>query len=63
MKKEYVRVEKLGYKLAWLDFLIDWDIFRSIIKEMYDNRTELSGRPNNDEMVMMKMLVLKTLVV
>ncbi|WP_255590956.1 IS5 family transposase [Methanobacterium spitsbergense] len=27
---------------------------------MYDNRTELGGRPNNDEIVMMKMLVLQS---
>jgi len=28
--------------------------------EMYDNHTELGGRPNNNEIVMMKMLVLQS---
>jgi IS5 family transposase len=46
--------------LAEIDPLIDWEIFRPIIREMYDNHTERGGRPNNDEIVMMKMLVLQS---
>jgi hypothetical protein len=38
MKKEYARVEELGDKLALIDPLIDWEVFRLIIMEMYDNR-------------------------
>ena len=49
MKKEYARVEQLGDKLAEIDPLIDWQIFRPIIHNMYDNHTERGGRPNNDE--------------
>jgi IS5 family transposase len=60
MKKNYARVEKLGDKLAEIDPLIDWEFFRPIIRSMYDNRTELGGRPNNDEIVMFKMLVLQS---
>ena len=30
-----------------------------IIMEMYDNKSEKGGRPNNDEIVMMKMMVLQ----
>ena len=58
MKKEYARVELLGDKLAEIDPLIDWEVFRPILSEMYDNHTELGGRSNNNEIVMMKMLVL-----
>jgi len=60
MKNEYARVEQLDDKLAEIDPLIDWEFFRPIIRNMYDNRTELGGRPNNDEIVMFKMLVLKS---
>jgi len=60
MKKEYDRVRKLGDKLAEVEPLIDWEIFRPIIKNMYNNRTERGGRPNNDEIVMIKMLVLQS---
>ena len=59
MKKNYARVEQLGDKLAEIDPLIDWEVFRPIIRDMYDNRTERGGRPNNDEIVMIKMLVLQ----
>ena len=45
MKNEYARVEQLGGKLAEIDPLINWESFRSIIRSMYDNQTELGGRP------------------
>jgi IS5 family transposase len=60
MNKEYERVKQLGDKLAEVEPLIDWEVFRPIIREMYDNRTERGGRPNNDEVVMIKMLVLQS---
>jgi IS5 family transposase len=60
MKKEYALLEQLGDKLAEIDPLINWEVFRPIIREMYDNHTEQGGRPNNDEIVMMKMLVLQS---
>src|SRR5664280_1628682 len=60
MRKEYALLEQLGDKLAEIDPLIDWEVFRPIIKEMYDNHTEQGGRPNIDEIVMMKMLVLQS---
>ena len=60
LEKNYARVEELGDKLAEIDPLIDWEVFRPIIREMYENRTERGGRPNNDEIVMMKMLVLQS---
>ena len=59
LDKEYERVEKLGDKLAEIDPLIDWEAFRHIIHDMYDNRSGRGGRPNIDEIVMMKMLVLQ----
>ena len=60
MKKEYARVELLSDKLAEIEPLIDWEVFRPIVRDMYDNHTELGGMPNNDEIVMMKMLVLQS---
>jgi len=60
MNNEYARVERLGDKLAEINPLIDWEIFRPIIRKMYDNHTNRGGRPNNDEVVMVKMLVLQS---
>ncbi len=59
MKKNYACVEQLGDTLAEIYPLIDWEFFRPIIRSMYDNRTERGGRPNNDEIIMIKMLVLQ----
>ena len=59
LEKEYARLEELGDSLAEIDPLIDWEVFRPIIAEMYNNKTENGGRPNNDKIVMMKMMILQ----
>ncbi len=51
---------RAGDKLVDIDSLIDWEALRTMIREMYDNHTERGGRPDNDEIVMMKMLVSKS---
>ena len=59
LKEEYKHLEVLGDKLSEIDSLINWKPFRPIISGMYYNKTEAGGRPNNDEIVMLKMLVLQ----
>jgi IS5 family transposase len=51
MNKEYEKIKELGDRLAEIDPLIDWEVFRPIISEMYNNKSECGGRPNNDEVV------------
>jgi len=41
--------------------VIDWEKFRPIIGELYDNKSSKGGRPNIDEIVMVKGIVLQTL--
>ena len=53
------RVRKLGDRLAKIDPLIDWEAFRPIITLIYDNKGPKGGRPNVDEVVMVKLLVLQ----
>ena len=59
LNEEYRIVKKLGDKLAEIDALIDWEAFRPIVRGLYTNGTEKGGRPNTDEVVMVKMLVLQ----
>ena len=59
LKEEYKRLENLGDKLSEIESLIDWKPFRPMIDEMYNNKTELGGRPNNDAIVMLKMIILQ----
>ena len=42
-----------------IESVIDWEAFRLIVGEMYENRSERGGRPNIDEVLMVKLLVLQ----
>jgi len=55
----YRDIEKLGDRLAEAEPLIDWEAFRPIIQSLYTNQGPSGGRPNIDEVVMVKMLVLQ----
>jgi IS5 family transposase len=59
LKKAYERYQKLGDKLAQIEPLIDWEAFTPIIASLYNNKGPQGGRPNIDEVVMMKLLVLQ----
>ena len=59
INEEYAKVKRLGDRLADIEPLIDWEAFRLIIVDMFDNRSEKGGRPNIDEVVMIKMLVIQ----
>lgn len=58
LHQEYTKIAGLGNKLGKIRDIIDWERFRSIISEMYRDNKEIGGRPHNDEILMIKMLVL-----
>jgi IS5 family transposase len=57
-REEFERVKRLGDRLSEIEKLIDWEAFRPV-EDMYDNKTEKGGRPNNDEIMMIKVIVLQ----
>jgi len=59
LRAEYKKLEVLGDKLAAIEPMIDWEAFRPIISGWYINKTSKGGRPNVDEVLMIKMLVLQ----
>jgi IS5 family transposase len=59
LQQEYKKLAKLGDRLAKADQLVNWEAFRPIIKDLYRNDSKLGGRPNHDEVVMVKLLVLQ----
>ncbi|MCX6696135.1 MAG: IS5 family transposase [Methanoregula sp.] len=61
LQERYKRVVELGDKVAEFDTLIEWERFRPIIGDLYTNTTEQGGRPNIDEIVMVKLLVLQSM--
>jgi len=59
LRQAYENVKKNGDRLAEAEKQVDWEAFRPIIKPMYTNDTPRGGRPNTDEVVMVKLLVLQ----
>jgi len=59
LRKLYRETARDGDKHAEAEQQIDWERFRPIIKPMYINDTERGGRPNTDEVLMVKLLVLQ----
>jgi IS5 family transposase len=58
LQEEYTKIAGLGNKLGKIRDIIDWEKFRPIINDMYRDNKEIGGRPHNDEILMIKMLVL-----
>lgn len=46
-------------KLSEVEPLIRWEAFLRVVGGMFNNQTEKGGRPNIDEVIMIKMLVLQ----
>ena len=59
LQQEYNKLAKLGDRLAKADQLVNWEAFRPIIRDLYQNDTEQGGRPNHDEVIMVKLLVVQ----
>ena len=59
LRRLYRRFERLGDRLARVEKLIDWEAFRPIAAGLYRNDGPQGGRPNVDEVVMVKLLVLQ----
>ena len=60
LRLAYGKVERLGDRLARVDGFIDWEALRPIVAGLYDNKGPQGGRPNVDEVVMVKLLVLQS---
>jgi len=58
LHEEYKRLAHLGDRLHEIDQIIDWKKFRPIVKDLYKNTGPQGGRPNIDEIVMVKLMFL-----
>ena len=57
--ERYRHISKLGDRLNQVKAIIDWESFRPILSNLYNNRTDKGGRPNIDEIIMLKVIVLQ----
>jgi len=55
----YRNIQKLGDRLAEAEKHIDWERFRPITRDLYDNQGPHGGRPNLDPVMMVKLLILQ----
>ena len=60
-RREAYKSMKSMDKLAQIDPMINWESLRPIVKELYRNDTDKGGRPNIDEIVMIKTLFLQSM--
>jgi IS5 family transposase len=44
LNEAYTRVERLGDRLAEIESMVDWEAFRPIVGDMFDNRSERTRR-------------------
>jgi len=58
-KHEYEHIAELGDRLGEVEKLVDWESFRPLLRGLYTNKEGKGGRPNIDEILMIKMLVLQ----
>jgi len=56
LKDLYAKQERS--RLSSISNMINWNPFRLILEEMYDNKSEKGGRPNYDVIMMFKILIL-----
>jgi IS5 family transposase len=59
LRQAYDRLAKLGDPLVQANTLLDWERFRPMTEELYNNKTERGGHPNIDIVLMIKILVLQ----
>jgi len=61
IRQEYEKVRELGDKLVGMGESMNWKAFRPFLGDLYKNKTEQGGRPNIDEIIMLKMLFIQQL--
>ncbi|NLD26254.1 MAG: transposase [Acholeplasmataceae bacterium] len=59
LSQNYQKVAALGNRLGEIEKLIDWERFRPIIADMYQDDLIEGGRPHTDEILLIKLLVLQ----
>ncbi|MCK9632842.1 MAG: IS5 family transposase [Methanoregula sp.] len=61
LEERYKSIKHLGDRLSEFSTFIDWERFRTVVGDIYQNQTEQGGRPNMDIVLMIKMLVLQSM--
>ncbi len=61
LREKYEDFAVFGDKLAEMEKLVDWEAFRHMLSDLYRNDMDIGGRPNNDPVLMVKILFLQSI--
>ncbi len=61
LRERYEQLKKRGDKLAKIKNVIDWESLRPLLKDLFTNDTDQGGRPNYDEILMVRILFLQAI--
>lgn len=61
LEERYKSIKHLGEGLSNFSAFIDWERFRIVVGDLYQNQTEHDGRQNMDIVLMINMLVLQSM--
>ena len=61
LRERYEQLKKRGDRLDDMKKIIDWESLRPLLKDLFTNDTEQGGRPNYDEILMVKILFLQSI--
>ena len=59
LKEKYKKIQGLGDRLELMKQQIDWKPFIKIIKDAFDDGTEIGGRPHTDEVIIVRCMLLQ----
>lgn len=60
LREQYKRVRGLGDRLALMKEQIEWKPFVPLVKSVFQNDTSRGGRPNTDELVVVRCMLLQS---
>jgi IS5 family transposase len=61
LRERYEQLKKRGDRLDDMKKIIDWESLRPLLEDLFTNDTEQGGRPNYDEILMVKILFLQSI--
>jgi IS5 family transposase len=61
LRERYEQIKKRGDKLDDIKRIIDWEGLRPLLTDPFTNDTDQGGRPNYDEILMVKILFLQSI--
>ena len=59
LREQYLKVRGLGDRLVLMKEQIDWKPFVPLVKSVFNNDTSKGGRPNTDERVVVRCMLLQ----